>query len=167
MSGGSVKRDGPGWVFVVDVPGAGGRRNQVRRRGFATKKEAQDELTRLRGDLQRGTYVVRRRTTVGEYVCGWLAALAAAGRRPSTVDGYRQTLEFNLIPVLGAIEVQALKPTDLDTLYGRLLARGLSRSTVRKLHAVVGKALEDAARKGLVARNVARLATPPGHGHPR
>lgn len=43
MTGGSVKRDGTRWMFVVDVPGPAGRRKQVRRRGFATKKEAQDD----------------------------------------------------------------------------------------------------------------------------
>ena len=67
LASGSVKRDEAGWMFVVDVPGPGGNRKQVRRRGFATKKEAQEELTRLRGDLQRGTFVTRTKMTLGEY----------------------------------------------------------------------------------------------------
>ena len=161
MASGSVKRDEAGWMFVVDVPGPGGNRKQVRRRGFGTKKEAQEELTRLRGDVQRGTFVTRTKMTLGEYLHTWLDGLPAAGRRPSTVAGYRQVLEFNVIPALGAIELQAVKATHLDALYAQLLGRGLAMSTVRKIHVVVGKALADAVRKDITSRNVARLATPP------
>ncbi len=161
MASGSVKRDDAGWMFVVDVPGPSGSRKQVRRRGFATKKEAQEELTRLRGDVQRGTFVKRTKMTLGEYLHTWLDGLPAAGRRPSTVAGYRQVLEYNVIPVLGAIELQAVKATHLDALYAQLLGRGLAMSTVRKIHVVVGKALADAVRKDITSRNVARLATPP------
>ncbi len=161
MASGSVKRDDAGWMFVVDVPGPSGSRKQVRRRGFATKKEAQEELTRLRGDVQRGTFVTRTKMTLGEYLRTWLDGLPAAGRRPSTVAGYRQVLEYNVIPVLGAIEIQAVKATHLDALYAQLLGRGLAMSTVRKIHVVVGKALADAVRKDITSRNVSRLATPP------
>jgi integrase len=111
MTGGSVKRDGTRWMFVVDLPGPSDHRKQVRRRGFATKKEAHEELTRLRSDVQRGTFVQRRRTTVGEYLEKWLVGRVAAGRRASTIDGYRQTLHFNLVPALGSVELQALRPT--------------------------------------------------------
>ena len=37
----------------------------------------------------------------------------------------------------------------------------LSKSSIRKVHALIGKALGDAERKGLVQRNVARVASPP------
>lgn len=36
---GSIQKDASGaWFFIVDVPAASGRRKQVRRRGFTTKK---------------------------------------------------------------------------------------------------------------------------------
>jgi hypothetical protein len=48
---------------------------------------------------------------------------------------------------------------DLDRLYASLAGDGLSLSTIRGVHAGLSKALADAERKGMVARNVARLAS--------
>ena len=159
---GSIKKAPNGtWSFVVDLPAVGGERKQLRRRGFATKKEAQAELTRLTSDLQRGTFVRPTRDRLGAYLETWLEGLPAAGRRPSTIAGYRLAIRTYVTPVLGDVELHALRATDLDALYSKLLARGLSMSTVRKLHAMLGKALNDATRKGLIAVNVARVATPP------
>jgi integrase len=148
-------------MLVVDVPGTGGRRKQVRRRGFATKKEAQEELTRLRSDLQRGTFIARTRMTVDDYLTAWLHGLPSAGRRPSTISSYRLLLRRSVLPTIGHIELQALRAVDLDVLYSQLLERGLAASTVRKAHVVLGKAFSDAARKELLVRNPARFATPP------
>lgn len=56
---------------------------------------------------------------------------------------------------------------ELDAMYAALLrsggrrGQGLSMTTVHHLQAVVDKMLHDAERKGLVTRNVARLANPP------
>jgi integrase len=163
---GSVRQDRHGWYFVVNVPALDGKRKQVRRRGFETKKGAQAALTAMLGDLQRGTFVHPVRLTLGEYLGTWLTTLPAMGRRASTVESYRRVLERHVIPRLGLGELQKVSPLDLDALYAAMLAapeggRPLSHRTVRFTHSVIGKALADAERKGLVARNVARLASPP------
>ena len=62
---------------------------------------------------------------------------------------------------------RATSATDLDDLYAELLRSGgvtgrpLSMSTVHHVHTAIGKLLHDAERKGLVVRNVARLADAP------
>ena len=84
-----------------------------------------------------------------------------------------------VMPYLGDMALQELRPGQLDTLYGRLLKQGkadgsaLSHMSVHHVHTILGKALQDAERKGLVVRNVARLAgprrrsTPPARRHRR
>ena len=51
---------------------------------------------------------------------------------------------------------------DRDALYAALYARPLSARTVRICHPVVRQSLEQARKWGLVARNAALDATPPG-----
>ena len=104
--------------------------------------------------------------TLGGYLNGWLGSLPAVGRRPSTIESYRRVLKRHIIPALGHLKLQKLGPLDLDRIYATMLATGksgssLSHRTVRFTHTVIGKALADAQRKGLVQRNVARLASPP------
>jgi integrase len=159
---GSIRKDASGaWFFIVDIDTADGRRRQLRRRGFSTKKAAQDALTTARSEMMNGPFVMPSRLTLAVYLNKWLDALPASGRRPSTVAGYKHLMMHDVIPAIGGVDLQALTALHLDRLYADLLARGLAMSTVRKVHVVLGKALSDAERKAIVNRNVARLATPP------
>jgi integrase len=166
---GTIKQDPGGtWSLVVDTAPTGTVRRQIRRRGFRTKREAQAELNRLLHSLDEGAFVKPDRITVAEYLQAWLDGLEVAGHRPSTVESYRRNLRLHVIPTLGPARLQALGPLDLDRLYARLLqdgraddSGGLSPRTVRYLHTILGRALADAERKGLVIRNVSKAATPP------
>jgi integrase len=86
----------------------------------------------------------------------------------STIDSYDRNLHNHVLSTIGAARLQSLTPVDLDRLYARLLSNGrrdgrggLSAKTVRYISTIIGKALSDAEKKGLVARNVARAATAP------
>ncbi len=165
---GSIRKDASGaWFFVVDISAGDGRRRQLKRRGFSTKKMAQDSLTKARSEMMNGTFVIPKRLTLAAYLNAWLDALPASGRRPSTVAGYKHLMIHDVLPEIGGVDLQALTALHLDWLYAGLLGRGLAMSTVRKVHAVIGKALSDAERKGFVNRNVARLATPPANSASR
>jgi hypothetical protein len=162
------KKDAAGrWWFVVDGGmGPDGERRQVRRKGFPTKKEAQAELDKVRGQARSRSYVAPTTLTVKAYLDGWLAALPTR-LRASTVDGYRRCL-LPVADALGGRKLVSLTPEDLDKLYAELLVSGrrqreggLSPRTVRYVHTVLRKALADAVKKGTLARNVADAADPP------
>lgn len=165
---GSVKGTGNSWGYVVDIGRVDGRRKQARKRGFRTRKLAREALNDALAELQRGAYVRPRKLTFGAYIDDWLDALATSGRRPTTISGYRKLIRVHVKPALGDVQLQEVTALDLDRLYARLGAVGspdgrgpLSKRTIRYVHSVIGKALADAERKGLVQRNVARLASAP------
>jgi integrase len=165
---GSVKRTGSTWGYVLDIGRSAGRRQQVRKRGFRTRKDAQSALNDALAELQHGIYVRPRRISLDTYLDDWLTSLAIAGRRPTTVAGYRRLIRIHVKPAIGDLPIQEITAVDLDRLYAKLSSVGsaggrgpLSKATVRQVHMVLGKALGDAARKGLVQRNVVRLASPP------
>lgn len=166
---GSVRKDENGrWSFVVDLPSSSQRR-QVRRRGFATRKEAQVALISLQAEMQRGEFVKPGRMTLGEYLTDWMETLPVSGRKESTVSSYRHNLRLHVVPYLDGIRLQTLTPLDLDHLYGQLLKHGrrnagggpLSQRTVRYVHTILSSALEDAVTKGLLLKNPAPAASPP------
>jgi hypothetical protein len=90
------------WEFWVDVPpGADGKRRLVHRRGFSTKKAAQEELDRIRGQARTNSYAAPKRQTLGSYlVDDWLLAkrvqLAA-----STWESYRRNIRLHVVPRIG------------------------------------------------------------------
>jgi len=138
----------------------GGRRRQAKR-SFRTKKEAQAALTELLAAHQTGTFVAPNRMPLREFVEPWLAGLANQGRKPTTLRGYRTAVETHVLPRLGNIALQEIRAPDLDAMYAELLRSGLAMSTVHHVHAAINKLLNDAERKGLLTRNVARLANAP------
>lgn len=155
MAGGSIKRDGDRWMFVIEVPSPDGRRRQVRRRGFETKKAAEKELRSVLGVSDNGLYVEPTRLTVGRYLTeAWLPAIATRVR-PTTSDMYRRIVERHVVPALGIVRIQVLDTATVSAFVSSLLKQGLSPKTVRNVHAVVWKALADAVDAGVVQRNAA------------
>lgn len=171
MSNAGPRRDEKSgtWWFVVDLgPGPDGRRRQARRRGFPTKKAAQEALDAVRVTAREGTFVAPARMTVAAYLDQWLDGMVTAGARRSTVTSYRRNMRLHVVPHIGGRQVQTLGPLDLDRVYAvlsktgnRKTGGGLSARSVLYVHSILHHALTDATRKGLVTRNVADAASPP------
>jgi integrase len=155
------------YYFVVDVGRKNGKRQQLWRGGFATKRQAQDALQEVVGRLRSGEFVEPSKLTLGPFLTEmWLPAVRSQ-LRPSTFESYARNIRIHVLPELGETRLQALSALNLDRLYSHLLAsgrrdgRGLAPRTVRYVHTILHAALAYAARKNLVARNVAQLADPP------
>ncbi len=156
------------WGFVVDVPGdLPGQRKQVRRKGFLTKREAQDALDELRQSVVTQTFVPASKQTVAGFLAEeWLPAKAIA-LDESTLDSYTKKIRLYVKPSLGKMKLQRVTGADLNKLYAHLLAKGsanggkLSPRTVRYVHTVIRAAFADAVRWGRLTRNPADAATPP------
>jgi integrase len=108
---------------------------------------------------------LRSGLSVGEYLEQWLAHVR--GRvRAVTYEGYRTLLRRHVLPSLGEVPLEALRPLALQQLYARLLAevsggRRLSGGTVLNVHLVVTQALGQAVRWQLLSANPAAGAQPP------
>jgi integrase len=83
------------------------------------------------------------------------------------LERYRQLAEQQIIPHLGAVSLQRLRPSHVEDWHAKLLAKGgqggrpLSPRTVGHAHRVLHRALERALKSELVARNVAHAIRPP------
>jgi len=173
---GPATPDGPArkrpWAFVLEVGDhADGRRRQVLRSGFVTKREAQEAL---REEIQRraaGVVVDPGRLTVGQFLQEqWLPGLSRV--RESTHRSYTQHARTYLVPLLGGRPLRDLSTPDVNLLTAALGkptslgGRGLQPATVRLVHATLRAALADAVRWGLLPSNVALGAQLPQRRRP-
>jgi integrase len=103
---------------------------------------------------------------VAEYLRSWLDG--AHGLSGKTVERYRQLAEQQIIPHLGAMALQKLKPAHVADWHGTLLRAGgmngrpLGARTVGHAHRVLHRVLQRAAESELLPRNVASVIKPPG-----
>jgi integrase len=150
-----------------------GKRKQLTRT-FDTKREARDELSRIRHETNLGTYVRPSRETLNAHLDGYLIG-ATRGRRASTRHNYEDAFR----PVrerLGTRPLQSITKADIEGLVDWMLTAGrkrggkpgtgLSGRTVRLTLGRLTAALEMAVLEGKLVRNVAKLVTPPEYTPP-
>ena len=72
------------YFFDAGTDPISGKRRQVTKGGFTTRREAQQALTEALRSVQQGAFVARTKTTLGDYLEDeWLPAMRATVR-PST-----------------------------------------------------------------------------------
>jgi integrase len=104
------------------------------------------------------------------FLLEWLAHVRGRVRRV-TYEGYEVLVRRHALPALGALELVALRPLQLQDLYRSLLSgaegrRPLAAGTVLNLHLVLTQALGQAVRWQLLATNPAAGAQPPRRRRP-
>jgi integrase len=98
--------------------------------------------------------------TLAAYLDQWLAIKRSA-IKPKTYEVYEYIARLHILPALGPRKLAELRADHLESLYARKQEAGLSARSVQIAHRVLHKALGDALRRGLLARNVADAATSP------
>ena len=129
--GNITKRGKNSWQLKFDVP-ADGKRQQRYATVRGTYQDAQRELTRLLSAADSGTLPDPSNATVAEYLRSWLAS--AHEQSPKTLERYHELAERQVIPHLGGIKLQKLKPETIRQWHTTLLSAGLSARTVGHAH---------------------------------
>lgn len=146
---GVIKR-GASWSYVIRVPDpATGVTKPRWVGGFATEQDAKAARDDARVRARRGEYVNRSTSTVADYLAEWADAHAAAVK-PKTLAGYRHDIDHYIVPWIGRMRLQALRPAIISKLYRDLAENGgrdgrpLSATTISHIHRTLRKALADA-----------------------
>jgi integrase len=134
-----------------------GRRRYV---SAKTEREALVRLDALRATLAVGVEPAPAQLTVARFLDRWIET-AGPALRPGTRRSYEGHVRLYINPAIGRVPLSKLTPAQVQKLLTDLQARGLSPATVSLVRATLRRALGQAERWGLVARNVARLVDPP------
>ena len=187
MAQGHIRPQGDGsWEIKFDLgrdPLTGRRITKyVTFRG--TKRKAQEELTRLLGQRNEGSYIEPTKMTVAQYLNHWLEADIDRRVAARTAIRHRGIVEKNIIPKLGHVPVRKLNAVHIEAFEAELQRegwvkarakqkvkegekapiqekRGLSAQTVQHIHRTLSQALSHAVRLGVLFKNPARQVRPP------
>jgi integrase len=81
--------------------------------------------------------------------------------KSTTLESYERIVRVHLKPGLGKRKLKCLAPDHIQYFYQAKLDAGLAPGSVRLMHAVLNRALDQAVRWGIVPRNVCKATTPP------
>jgi integrase len=154
-----TKRKDGRWMgrYTVHTP-TGTTRKPVYGR---TYKEAERKLAVARGDAARGIVYDDGNQTVGQYVTRWLSDSAKHAVKATSYRAYESQIRNHIVPALGKIKLSRLTPAHLQALYAARLREGMKPASVRQIHAILHKALEQALRFNLIPTNPASKVDPP------
>jgi integrase len=127
-----------------------------------TQAEVHKKVRDLERERDAGT--VRKpgqRWTVKTWLTHWVDNIAAPAVRENTISGYRVAVNRHLIPGIGAHRLDKLEPEHLERLYSKMIRNGSAPATAHQAHRTIRTALNEAVRRGHLARNPVLLAKPP------
>jgi integrase len=164
---GHLRKRGDSWELraYAGVDPVTDRQKYVTRTFRGAKRDAEEALARLVIEVAGGGMSAQD-TTVGDLLRQWFA-LAESDLSPSTARGYEWIATKYILPALAKVPLSKLKTAQLDRYYSNLRERGgkdggpLSAATVRQVHAILRRALQQGVRWGWLATNPASLASAP------
>jgi integrase len=144
------------WVAAITMPG--GRRRNFYGRSQAEALAKKADATQ---QLSSGLPIPPERLTLGVWLERWVKDVAEPNVRPSTLRTYQDAIRLHIAPALGRRKIKDLQPAEIRLFEQGLVKKGLMPSTVGRIHTALRAALSAAERDGLLARNPAKLVSPP------
>jgi integrase len=139
--------------WVVDYRDAWNRRRWIT---CQSKREADILCAEKQRERREGAGrpTVDPDITIDKYADRWLQFIRATVK-PRTAASYRQMVDLHILPTLGDIKIRQLQKGRIKNLLAEKLNRGLSRNSVRIIHATLRAMLNAAADDGVIAANPA------------
>jgi integrase len=153
--GGTVLQRADGrWEGKISL-GFGGNGKRIRQSVYGkTCKDVQDQLAKLRCQKKDQTLVKTGRKTVKEFLDQWLL-LRADNISDRTFDNYKRSIDKQIGPRIGGMQLSRLSADALDMMYAQMRTAKVGKDTIKLAHVVLHAALESAVKKYMVAINVA------------
>lgn len=159
----NTRKRGSSWQYYFESAKVGGKRRQVVKSGFRTKKDAEAAGAKALAEYSSsGMRFEPSEVSVADYFDYWLREHVAMNMRPRTIDFYTRVVENNIKPNLGAYRLKALTPSTMQDFVNRMVLHGYSRSMVVNIKGVASGALDYAVHPlGYIASNPMRYVRNP------
>lgn len=148
------------WEFVFDRY-VHGKRKQVRRRGFKTKREATDEMVRLQKEVQDDEYVGKNYTKVKEWFDYWLENVRKLESEQTTYYNDKLYLKNHVYKALADLKLQNLTAAISQKFINDMHENGYARNTIDRVCTLIKLGLDAAIDYGLIKENPMRKAKLP------
>jgi integrase len=138
--------------YTVETP-TGKKRKTVYGK---TREEAHEKLVEALSNRNKGLVFEGENQTLSAYLDWWLNGSVKGSVKPSTYESYERMIRNHIKPALGHRKLKALAPDHVQYFYQSKLDADLAPGSVRLMHGILHKALDQAVRWGVVLATSAR-----------
>jgi integrase len=134
------------------------------------RKNAEKLLAEFTTEIERGLVIDGKKLTFKEFVDRWLKDYAETNLAPKTLFRYKEILDSRVVPSIGHIKIDQLRPTHIiefenmlreDGIRKDKKAGGLSEKTILQHHRIISSILNDAVQWQAIFSNPAARVKPP------
>ena len=147
MNGSITKNKKTGkWDFIFNAgkDPLTGKRKQIRRRGFNSKREATTEMTKLKAQISENEFLDINKITYSNYIGQWIQERKSV-LQESTFEIHSILLKNVILPRLGTLKLQELSPIHIQKFVTDLVnEKHYSVHTIHLLFRIVNSSLRKA-----------------------
>jgi len=123
-------------------------------KSYKTLPEARKALKEYEADKTKGQLIAPNRITLGEWMTHWITNIKPLKCDETTLYGYRNIINKHIIPLIGHVFLQEVKPSTIYTYFG--LAKnnhGLNDNTLRKHYVLLKDSFKYAMNDDKILKN--------------
>ena len=125
------------------------------------REQAQAELQRLIVSKSQEPSPSDSTMTVNQLFDQWFETVAQNRYSHKTLKNYKGVIAYDVRPVIGKVCLSELQPRHIQSVFSRMVARGTSSNTRRRLYSVIAMALDSAVAWGTLETNpITRVEIP-------
>jgi hypothetical protein len=133
------------WIAEISLPNGKRKRKRSKR-----QKMVKDWLLEQRKAVQENRVLPDEQLLYTNFLDRYFSDVATHTLKPKTLNTYRYLIENHIKPDLGKIKLVQIKPEDLQSLYARKLDSGLSPKTVKHIHSLIRRTLNQALQWNII-----------------
>ena len=128
------------WIGAYRVGYKPNGKPDMRHVRAATESECHKKLNDLIKESHKTEYVYIQKDTVETYLKLWLTTVKRLQLKEKSYDRLEQTIDINVCPYIGRLQVGALRSDDVQRMIADLQSNGRSYSTIKKAYDAVNAA---------------------------
>lgn len=126
-----------------------------------TQKEVRQKLTAITAEIDDGTYMDIPRLKTADWLNTWVAEYVG-NVKSSTRKSYQDHVRLNIIPYIGNVPLSKVTAAMIQQMYNELQTKKeLSPKTIKNVHGVLHRALEQAQKMGYIRSDPLAAVTLP------
>lgn len=115
-----------------------------------TQKEVRQKLTAITAEIDDGTYMDIPRLKTADWLNTWVTEYIG-NVKSSTRKSYQDHVRLNIIPYIGNVPLSKVTAAMIQQMYNELqVEKDLSPKTIKNVHGVLHRALEQAQKMGYI-----------------
>lgn len=133
-----TRKRGKNWEYSFEGAKVDGKRNTISKGGFRTKAEAIEAGTQAKADYDNaGRSFKPSEISFSDYLDYWQENYVKVSCKPNTQRAYADIIRIHIKPHLGKYRLFSITPDILQTHMNKLHAKGLSKTYLKGIHALL------------------------------